>query len=326
MTDVTVQSEGGATRAGDVPDQWGLATAADYFALLKPRVMSLVIFTGFVGMIVAPTQIHPAIGFAAILCLAVGAGAAGALNMWYEADLDAVMKRTAIRPLPMGRVARDEALTLGVALSIGSVVSMTFLVNLLAGILLAATILFYALVYTVWLKPRTAQNIVIGGAAGAFPPVIGWTAATGTLELAPWALFLIIFLWTPPHFWALALCRTKEYRAAGLPMMPVVAGSDSTRRQIVVYSVLLVAASLLPVWMGMASLFYAGVAVILGAVFVVLSVDLLRKGAIGDDLERVNDPLASSAVRAANKSAMLLFKFSLTYLFVLFASLLVGGI
>ncbi len=324
MADLTLDSQP-AVSGEALPENWGLASVADYFALLKPRVMSLVIFTGVVGMILAPAAIHPVIGFAAILCLAVGAGASGALNMWYEADVDAKMSRTSSRPLPMGRVGRDEALALGMVLAIGSVVSMAFLVNVPAAILLAATIAFYATIYTMWLKPRTAQNIVIGGAAGALPPVIGWVAATGSVDLAPWSLFLIIFVWTPPHFWSLAVCRSRDYEAAGLPMMPVVAGLESTRRQIMAYSVLLVAVSVLPFAVGLAGLFYLFVALALGSVFLWLALDLVRKGVVSDDLTRLNDPLAVETNSETARAAMALFKYSLVYLFVLFAAMLPGA-
>lgn len=275
--------------------------------------MSLSIFTALVGMVLAPVEVHWVIGLAAILCISIGAGAAGALNMWYEAELDAKMHRTAKRPLPNGRIEPDEALAFGVVLAFGSVMSMAVLVNYLAAALLALTIFYYVVVYTVWLKPRTAQNIVIGGAAGAFPPVIGWVAATGEMSWTPWVLFLIIFMWTPPHFWALALVRARDYAEAGLPMMPVVAGAKSTRRQIFLYTLALLATTGLPYWMGMAGLLYAGVASVLGGMFLVSVVRLMRAGA-GDSEE------------AANRAAMACFKFSLVYLFGLFVALFAEGV
>src|SRR3954470_3631761 len=218
----------------------------DFLALTKPRVMSLVVFTGLAGLLVAPAPIHPVLGFTAILCIALGAGAAAALNMWYEADLDAKMKRTASRPLPAGRMDRQTALHFGVGLSCFSVILMDLAANHLAAAILAVSILFYVLVYTVWLKRRTAQNIVIGGAAGAFPPLIGWAAATGDVSTLPVLLFAIIFLWTPPHFWALALFVRPDYAAAGIPMLPVTAGLRATRHQIMLYSLVLAAAAVAP--------------------------------------------------------------------------------
>lgn len=294
-------------------ERWGTASSLDYVLLLKPRVMSLSIFTALVGMVLAPEPVHWVIGLAAILCISIGAGAAGALNMWYEAELDAKMCRTAKRPLPNGRIAPDEALAFGVVLAFGSVLSMAVLVNYLAAALLALTIFYYVVVYTMWLKPRTAQNIVVGGAAGAFPPVIGWVAATGEMSLAPWVLFLIIFMWTPPHFWALALVRARDYADAGLPMMPVVAGAKSTRRQILAYTLALLATTGVPYWMGMAGELYAGAAAVLGAWFLVSVVRLMRAGARGSE-------------DAANRAAMGTFKFSLVYLFGLFVALFVEGV
>src|SRR5215813_8351408 len=202
-----------------------MAGVGDYLALLKPRVMSLVVFTALVGMVVAPAHLHPVLAFFALLCIAVGAGAAGALNMWYEADIDAVMKRTQNRPIPAGRVTRGEALAFGMTLAVGSVMFLGLMVNWVAAGALAFTIFFYAVIYTMWLKPSTPQNIVIGGAAGAFPPMVGWAAATGGIGLESFLLFLVIFIWTPPHFWALSLYSVEEYRRAGIPMMPVVAGA-----------------------------------------------------------------------------------------------------
>jgi protoheme IX farnesyltransferase len=279
----------------------------DYIALMKPRVMSLVVFTAFVGMVVAPGSVHPVIAATALLCIAVGAGASGALNMWYDADIDARMARTAARPIPRGRISADEALTFGTILSFGSVLVLGLLVNWVAGALLALTIAFYLFVYTMWLKRRTAQNIVIGGAAGAFPPMIGWAAVTGSVGLESLVLFLIIFMWTPPHFWALALYRCRDYERAGVPMLPVVAGADETRRQILIYSVLLVALSFAPRLLGIASVLYTISAAVLGALLLWYAwrVWVVRDGA------------------PADRAAKQLFGYSILYLFLLFAVLLV---
>src|SRR5687768_13607597 len=228
----------------------------DLLALTKPRVMSLVVFTGLCGLLAAPVPVHPVLGFAAVLCIALGAGAAGALNQWYEADLDAKMKRTASRPLPAGRLDRQTALHFGVGLGVFAVVLMDLAANHLAALLLAASILFYVLVYTVWLKRRTAQNIVIGGAAGAFPPLIGWVAATGEIAPLPLLLFAIIFLWTPPHFWALSLFVRSDYAAAKVPMLPVTAGIEATRRQVFLYSLPMAAAAIAPRPLGLAGALY----------------------------------------------------------------------
>src|SRR5215468_6797545 len=222
------------------------AEVADFIALMKPRVMSLVVFTAFVGLLLAPGHFHPVLGFAALLCIAVGAGAAGALNMWYDADIDAVMTRTCRRPIPAGRVLPGEALGFGATLAVGSVMMLGLAANWFAAGLLAFTIFFYVAIYTAWLKRSTPQNIVIGGAAGAFPPMIGWAAASGGVALESVLLFLIIFLWTPPHFWALSLLRSGEYARAGIPMLPVVAGKEATKRQILAYSVMLTAGAVLP--------------------------------------------------------------------------------
>jgi len=282
------------------------ATAGDFFALLKPRVMSLVIFTAFVGMAAAPQGLNPLLGAIAILAIAVGAGASGALNMWYDADIDAVMSRTRSRPIPAGRVLPGEALAFGLVLAVLSVMTLGVLVNWLAAALLAFTIFFYAVIYSMWLKRATPQNIVIGGAAGAFPPVIGWAAATGTVSLESIVLFLIIFLWTPPHFWALALFKAGDYERAGIPMMPNVAGEASTRRQIFAYSVLLAPVGVLPWLMGFAGTFYGIVSVALGAGFVWYGLKVLTMAA--DD--------------RAMKPAKALFGYSLVYLFGIFAALL----
>ncbi|HEC01364.1 MAG TPA: protoheme IX farnesyltransferase [Sphingomonadales bacterium] len=280
-----------------------LPGAGDFFALLKPRVMSLVIFTAFIGMIMAPGDIHPVIGFTAILCIAVGAGASGCLNMWYEADLDARMKRTASRPIPSGRIDRQTALHFGVALSVGSVLLMGLMVNVVAGALLLMTILFYVVVYTIWLKRRTSMNIVIGGAAGAFPPMIAWAAVTGDISMAPIVLFGIIFMWTPPHFWSLSLFACKDYKAAGIPMLPVVSGEGETRKQILIYTFLMAAVSLLPWGMEFAGPVYGIVAAFMSAVFIWLSLALFMK--------------------KDNAAAKKVFFFSLFYLFILFA--VMGG-
>ena len=278
----------------------------DYVALLKPRVMSLAIFTALAGMVAAPGHVHPLIGLSALIFIALGAGAAGALNMWYDADIDKIMSRTALRPIPQNRVPPDEALTFGVVLAGVSVFCLGVLVNWLAGGLLAFTIAFYIFVYTMWLKRRTPQNIVIGGAAGAFPPMIGWAAATGTISLESVVLFAIIFLWTPPHFWALALYRSRDYERAGVPMLPVVAGKNKTRSQILIYSVLMVASGIAPAFIGLGGNAYLAVSAILGAVFLyhALKVYRQREG------------------HAADQAARGLFGFSIFYLFALFAMLL----
>jgi protoheme IX farnesyltransferase len=279
---------------------------ADYIALMKPRVMSLVVFTALVGMVLAPVQLHPALSVIALICIAVGAGASGALNMWYDADIDACMQRTASRPIPRGYVAPEEALTFGTILALGSVATLGLIVNWVAASLLAFTIAFYVLVYTMWLKRRTPQNIVIGGAAGAFPPMIGWAAATGSVSLESITLFLIIFMWTPPHFWALALYRTRDYARAGVPMLPVVAGQDETRKQIVIYAALLLPLGLAPTIIGLAGALYAVVAMGLGAIFLALALAIYR----------------TREGRAADQAARRLFAFSILYLFALFATLL----
>jgi protoheme IX farnesyltransferase len=286
-----------------------LAEVEDYLALMKPRVMSLVVFTALVGLLVAPGHVHPVIGFTALLCIAVGAGASGALNMWYDADIDAVMSRTLKRPIPAGRVKPGEALAFGLTLAVGSVVVLGLLVNPLAGALLALTIAFYVFVYTMWLKRSTPQNIVIGGAAGAFPPMIGWAAATGSLTLEPVLMFLIIFLWTPPHFWALSLLKCDDYARANIPMLPVVAGFDATRRQILIYTLILAPAGLAPVLLGSAGIVYGAVALLCGAGMMVLAWRVWR------------DRTGPSAARAAGQ----LFAFSLLYVFALFAALLLDN-
>ena len=278
----------------------------DLVALTKPRVMSLVVFTALCGMLAAPVSLPPVLGFTAILCIALAAGAAGALNQWYEADLDARMKRTAGRPLPAGRLDRQTALHFGVGLGTFSVLLMALATNFVAAAWLALSILFYVLVYTVWLKRRTAQNIVIGGAAGAFPPLIGWAAATGDVTLMPILLFAIIFLWTPPHFWALSLFVRSDYANAGVPMLPVVAGLAATRRQVVIYTVPMIAAAIAPYALGYAGRVYGVASIALNLVFLALA---LRVGASGTD-----DPAQMTAERK-------LFSYSIVYLFALFGAL-----
>ena len=282
-----------------------LATAGDYVALMKPRVMSLVVFTALTGLAVAPGHLHAAVGFTALLCIAVGAGAAGALNMWYDADIDAMMTRTARRPVPMGRIQPGEALAFGLTLAVFAVVVLGLLVDALAAALLAFTIFFYVAIYTVGLKRSTPQNIVIGGVAGAFPPMIGWTAVTGSLSLEPVLLFLIIFMWTPPHFWALALYRTEDYARAGIPMLPVVAGDRSTRRHIMLYTLILVPLGVAPWLAGFAGVLYGGIALVTGAIMLTLAWQVLN--------ER----------HPAERASRNLFAFSILYLFLLFATLLV---
>jgi protoheme IX farnesyltransferase len=281
-----------------------IAGVGDYIELMKPRVMSLVVFTALVGMLIAPGHIHPVIGFTALLCITIGAGAAGALNMWYDADLDGRMARTAGRPIPRGRVTPGEAAGFGFTLAAFAVVTLGLLVNVLAAALLAFTIFFYIAVYTVWLKRTTPQNIVIGGAAGALPPMIGWAAATGSLAVEPLLLFLIIFFWTPPHFWALSLCRREDYSRAGIPMLPVVAGEPQTRRQILRYALVLVPLAIAPWPLGYAGPLYGVAAIVTGAAMIALALRVRRE---------------SSGYDACRH----LFAFSILYLFFLFAVLLV---
>ena len=295
MTSVTAQAQTA------MPAEW-----RDFRALTKPRVMSLVVFTGLAGLMIAPAPINPVLGFTAILCIALGAGAAAALNMWYEADLDAKMKRTANRPLPAGRMDRQSALHFGVGLAFFSVILMELATNRMAAAILAISILFYVLVYTVWLKRRTPQNIVIGGAAGAFPPVIGWAAVTGNVTLLPILLFALIFLWTPPHFWALSLFVRSDYEAAGVPMLPVVAGIKSTRRQIFLYSLPMAAAAVAPWPLGLAGAFYGVLASALSLVFLAIALQVW--------LSRTAEP-------AAMKAEKRLFAFSILYLFAIFGAL-----
>ena len=286
------------------------ATASDYVSLLKPRVMSLVVFTAFVGMAAAPVALNPLVAVVAILCIAVGAGASGALNMWYDADIDAVMSRTAKRAIPAGRVRPGEALGFGLVLSALSVMTLGVFVDWLAASLLAFTIFFYAVVYTMWLKRWTPQNIVIGGAAGSFPPVIGWAAATGQISLESVILFLIIFLWTPPHFWALALFKSGDYDKAGIPMMPNVAGEASTKRQIFAYALVVAVTGVLPALLGYAGTAYGVAAAALGAGFVWYAWQVLVMPAA----DRVMKP------------AKALFGYSLLYLFAIFAAYLADSL
>jgi heme o synthase len=280
------------------------AGVGDYLELMKPRVMSLVVFTALVGLVLAPGHINPVIGFAALLCITVGAGAAGALNMWYDADIDGRMARTAGRPIPRGRVKPGEAAGFGFTLAAFSVVALGLLINLLAAALLAFTIFFYVAIYTVWLKRSTPQNIVIGGAAGALPPMIGWAAASGTLSIEPVLLFLIIFFWTPPHFWALSLYRTEDYARAGIPMLPVVAGERETRRQILLYTLILAPLGVAPWLLGYTGPVYGVASAIVGAIMIALALRVYRE---------------SEEHRASKQ----LFAFSILYLFLLFAMLLV---
>ena len=277
----------------------------DFVQLLKPRVMSLVVFTGFVGLVIAPGALHPVLAIVAILCIAVGSGAAGAINMWYDRDIDAIMERTANRPIPTGRVAPNDALVFGGLLSLFSVGLLGLAANWVAAGLLASAILFYVFVYTVWLKRRTPQNIVIGGAAGAFPPLIGWAAGTGDVAAMPLVLFAIIFFWTPPHFWALALFRSGDYGRAGIPMMPVVAGRRATKVQMLAYTVVLLPLTLSPYFFGATGLVYGAGAALLGLMFIANAVRVWR------------EPDA-----AGDRRARQMFGFSILYLFLLFALLL----
>ena len=303
MTDLSTVEENRRTTAFAVSE----ASVGDYIALMKPRVMSLVVFTALVGLMVAPEQLHPVLGFAALLCIAVGAGAAGALNMWFDADVDALMSRTRSRPIPAGRVLPREALGFGMTLAVGSVAVLGLVANWLAAGLLAFTIFFYVAIYTAWLKRSTPQNIVIGGAAGAFPPMIGWAAATGAIGIESVLMFLIIFFWTPPHFWALSLWRSQDYARAGIPMLPVVAGAVETRRQILIYSLVLAPIGAAPWLVGEAGLIYGVTALVAGAMMGRLALQLRR---LGD-------------TAAGDRTAKKLFGFSILYLFLLFAMLLI---
>jgi protoheme IX farnesyltransferase len=290
-TGYRVASRGGADSV--------VAEPADYVRLLKPRVMSLVVFSGLAGLLVAPGALHPFLAAVAVLCIAVGAGASGAINMWYDRDIDAVMERTKGRPIPMGRVAPHDALAFGIVLAVGAVMVMGLAVNYVAASLLAIAILFYVFVYTMWLKRRTPQNIVIGGASGAFPPMIGWAAVTGSVSIESLLLFALIFFWTPPHFWALALYRSTDYERAGVPMLPVVAGARETKRQMLLYTLLLLPLAVAPVFLGVAGWFYGAVALAMGLTFLVAAV------AVWFD--------------SSDRSAKRMFGFSILYLFILFA-------
>ncbi|MCM8730490.1 heme o synthase [Hephaestia sp. GCM10023244] len=286
-----------------IPADW-----RDFLALTKPRVMSLVVFTGLCGMLAAPQAIDPILGFTAVLCIALGAGAAGALNMWYEADIDAQMKRTRNRPLPAGRMDRQAALHFGVGLAVFSVLLMGLALNLAAAAILTGSILFYVLIYTVWLKRRTPQNIVIGGAAGAFPPLIGWAAATGQVTLLPFLLFALVFLWTPPHFWALALFVKTDYANAGVPMLPVVAGERSTRRQIGLYTIPMAAVAVMPWPLGLTGPIYGLVSILTTAFFAALAAQVALRTTGDNDTMRPEKRL---------------FAYSIAYLFIMFGALVV---
>ena len=288
-----------------IRSETGCSGPGDYFALLKPRVVSLVVFTGAAGVVVAPGIIHPLIAAVALLCIAVGAGAAGAINMWYERDIDAIMARTRQRPIPTGRIEPGDALGFGVVLATGAVAVMGLAVNLASAALLAVSIMFYVFVYTIWLKRRTPQNIVIGGAAGAFPPMIGWAAVTGNVTVESAILFALIFFWTPPHFWALALYRRGDYAKAGIPMLPVVAGDAETKKQMLLYTILLVPVAILPAWFGITGIVYGVVALVLSLIFLAAAV------AVWFD--------------ATQRSAKRMFGYSIFYLFALFAMLMVDA-
>ena len=279
------------------------STVRDFFRLLKPGVMSLVVFSGAAGMVVAPGHLHPFLALVALLCIALGSGASGAINMWYDRDIDAIMRRTQNRPIPSGKILPETALAFGVIGAAGSVILMAVALNFMAAALLLAAILFYVFIYTMGLKRRTPQNIVIGGAAGAFPPVIGWAAVTGDTSLYPWLLFLIIFLWTPPHFWALALYRNEDYRKANIPMLPVVAGAKTTKRHMLAYTLLMIASTLAPYFLGFAGVTYGLGALVLGTIFLGHNIRVM----LTDD----------------GKIAMAMFGFSILYLFALFALLMV---
>ena len=299
-----------AADAAPARPQVSVATVGDYVALLKPRVMSLVVFTALVGLVAAPGTIHPVLAFTALLCIAVGAGASGALNMWYDADIDTLMTRTAGRPIPRRRIAPGEALGFGITLAGFSIVVLGLMVSWLAAALLAFTIFFYIVIYTMWLKRSTPQNIVIGGAAGAFPPVIGWAAVTGSISVEPLLMFLIVFVWTPPHFWALALLRADDYARAGVPMLPVVAGAAATRRQILVYSLLLIPVGAAPWLFGYAGLAYGVTSLVAGALMVAFAWRVWT---------------ATEGERAT-AAARQMFAYSILYLFGLFAVLLIESI
>lgn len=314
-------SKGGASstaRPRAPLSEYELSTAepGDYFELMKPRVMTLVVFTAICGLLAAPGSIGWLQGFAAILCIAIGAGASASLNMWYEADTDALMSRTKTRPLPAGKMSRSSALAFGVILSALSVLGLALATNYVAAALLAFTIFFYVVIYTMWLKRATPQNIVIGGAAGAFPPMVGWAAVSGDITLSSLALFLIIFVWTPPHFWALALYKTGDYHKAGIPMMPNVAGAKSTRLQIFIYSLVLAATCALPVYTGLAGPLYMGAAVLLNAGFLLLAYRVWQSRA--GESANAADEASLYDVKVGDKAARNLFAYSIIYLFVIF--------
>jgi protoheme IX farnesyltransferase len=314
MSDVTSELTG-VNRGEQSPLPVSTSQAAelsDWFALLKPRVMTLVVFTGLIGLLIAPGHLNPVLAFTAVLCIAVAAGACGAINMWYDRDIDAVMHRTRNRPIPAGRIEPGAALGFGITLAIGAVIMMGLAANFTAASVLALSIAFYVFIYTMWLKRRTPQNIVIGGAAGAFPPVIGWAAVTGSVDLMPLMLFAIVFFWTPPHFWSLALFANSDYRRAGVPMLPVVAGAKETRKQIVIYTLLLVPLSLAPWLLGSSGLVYGLSATALGVGFIV---SVWRVATDRQD--------ASGVSQTNDAPARMAFKFSILYLFALFAALAV---
>ena len=304
-------------REGDIPSlsvlsgtEQPISTAKDWLLMLKPRVMTLVVYTALAGLIAAPGHLHPILAISAILCISIGAGAAGALNMWYDRDIDAVMRRTRKRPIPDGRISANDALAYGVVLSVGSVIVMALATNWPAALLLAGSILFYVVIYTMWLKRRTAQNIVIGGAAGAFPPVIGWMAVTGSVDLMLILMFGIIFLWTPPHFWALSLFAHADYERAGVPMLPVVSGARETRKQVVLYTLVMVPFTLLPWILGLSGPVYGIPALLLGLWFMVSAWRLWRDRQDETGVSLTNDAPAKAT-----------FKYSIVYLFVLFGAL-----
>ncbi|NBC31245.1 MAG: protoheme IX farnesyltransferase [Alphaproteobacteria bacterium] len=308
MTDISVDFEarGATDRVPAGTAATGQADWRDFTQLLKPRVMSLVVFTGLAGLLAAPAGLHPVLMLTAVLCIAVAAGAAGAINMWYDRDIDAIMTRTSQRPIPRGRVAPGDALAFGVMLTVGAVALMGLAVNWVAAALLAGASAFYVFIYTMWLKRRTPQNIVIGGAAGAFPPMIGWAAATGEVSLAALALFGLIFLWTPPHFWALSLFRSGEYARAGVPMLPVVSGHRVTKRQMLAYTLALLPVAPAPFLLGVVGPFYAAGTVVLGLLFVICAVRVLRE----------------DGEATGFKAARQMFGFSIFYLFAVFGLLI----
>ncbi|MDQ1078442.1 heme o synthase [Pseudoroseomonas cervicalis] len=313
MSDSAIKTEirlGGASAPLGTSGELDLSEVRDWVALLKPRVMSLVVFTGLVGLLVAPGHIHPVLAATAILCIAVAAGASGAINMWYDRDIDAVMRRTASRPIPAGRIRAEAALSFGVFLGLASVVLMGLATNWVAAAVLAGSIGFYVFIYTMWLKRRTPQNIVIGGAAGAFPPVIGWAAVTGHVSVEAVVMFAIIFFWTPPHFWALSLFASGDYARAGVPMLPVVAGARETRRQIWLYSLVMAPLGLVPTLIGMAGLAYGAAALVLGLFFLESMWRVKRDAQDEEGRSLTNEAPARAA-----------FKFSILYLFMLFAAL-----